>query len=357
MKNLIRRILKENEESSEFSWVDDIIRDYDYSNLSPGQLWYRANYGPIKTLKKTIMTEIATDFNDIEVRGDKIILIAKDGFCDLKDLFTDRENVVQYGRVNSWLVEKMTCDDIDYWEPYSDTYGKWLSDIWKDAVLPNKNLYEHILEHIKKEYVVPDNYNPKQLDIFGELPKKRELYYLEDLMSGNRERLLDEEYFNWLKEHPNELGKLIDDEDDFLELKRELSWAYDEAYNVAARDEIYESIKDEITDNFGLGEWSKFTLKNGKEAQVLKFDITDVFEATINEYFENCFSWCLSGNENVDNPEEYCDSCHDFDYYSFKNFYSKMLDDSDGKWSPRFNEYPSSSEVIVYFADSVYSRF
>ena len=67
------------------------------------------------------MKDMASNFNDIEVSGDRIILIAEDGFCDFKEFFTDRENVVQYGRVNSWLVEKMFCNDDDYWEPYSNT--------------------------------------------------------------------------------------------------------------------------------------------------------------------------------------------------------------------------------------------
>lgn len=356
MKNLIRRILKENEEDSEFSWVDDIIKDYDYSNLAPGQLWYRANYGPVKTLRKNIMKDMASNFNDIEVSGDRIILIAEDGFCDFKEFFTDRENVVQYGRVNSWLVEKMFCNDDDYWEPYSDTYSDWDGDIWEDMVIPNKKLYEYILNQFKKEYVVPNNFNPKQLDIFGNLPKSREIHFIEDLISNDKERLLDEDYFNWLKEHPKELGKLIKDDDIFIDLKRELSWAYDDAYNTAARDEIYKSIKEEITDNFGEGQWSRMPIR-GREREVLKFDITNVFEDTINEYFENCFSWCLSGNEDIDNPEEFCDTCHDFEYYSFKDLYAKMLDDNDVEWSPRFNEYPSSDEIKEYFDESVYSRF
>ena len=146
--------------------------------------------------------EVASSFGDIEVSGDKILLITEDGFCNFKNFFTDRDSV-QYGRVNSYLVEKIFCDeDGDYWEPYSETYSKWYDDVWEDMVIPNKKLYEYISKYFKEEYVIPNEYNPKQLDIFGELPKSRKIYSIEDLMLDEGKRILDEEYFIWLKEHP-----------------------------------------------------------------------------------------------------------------------------------------------------------
>jgi hypothetical protein len=356
MKNLIRKILKENVDDSDFSWVDDVISNHDYSNLEPGQFWYLANYGPIKSLKKMVPFEVASSFGDIEVSGDKILLIAEDGFCNFKNFFTDRDSV-QYGRVNSYLVEKIFCDeDGDYWEPYDDTYSKWYDDIWEDMVIPNKKLYEYISKYFKEEYVIPNEYNPKQLDIFGELPKSRKIYSIEDLMLDEGKRILDEEYFIWLKEHPEKLGRLIANERVFIDLKRDLGWSYDDAYNTAARDNIYKAIKNEITDNFGEGQWSNFVMRGG-EHQVLKFDITNVFTETVNNYFNNCFEWCLRDSSNVENPEEYCDHCHDFEQYKFRDLYSDMLENESEKWSPRFSEYPDGSDIEMYFEESLYNRF
>ena len=355
MKNLIKRILKENEENMDLGWVQDII-DTRKLNIPPGHLWYYANYGSAKnsTLKKNIIYQLASEFRDIEIKDTQIILKIN-SFCDFKHCFTGSDNSVQYGRVNSWLVEKIFCEEDDWWEPYHDTYGKWLTDIWEEMVLPDKKLYDHIIKHIKEIYVTPDSYNPKQLDIYGNLPKKRDIYYVQDLMSGGKDRILDDEYFEWLKNNPKALGELIDDDDNLIDLKRDLAFAYDDAYNGVARDNIYSSIKEEITDIFGEGNWESENDDRGRTRQFLKFDITDIFKTTVNNYFEYCFEWCLRGRE-LEDPEEYCDSCAEFEHYAFIELYAQQLDNSDQLWSPRFDEYPSRKEVFPYFSDSVYDR-
>jgi hypothetical protein len=301
------------------------------------------------------MKDIASNFNDIQVDGDRIFLLTN-GLCDFKVYFTDRDNAVQYGRVNSWLVDKMFCEEDDYWEPFTETYSDWYSEIWLDSVFPEKELYQYVLNYFKKEYVTPDNYNPKQLDIFGELPEKRNVIFIPDLMSNEKERILDNEYFDWLKEHPKELGSLINKNKNFIELKRELAWAYDDAYNTAARDNIYNTIKEEVEDNFGGSSWVRLDGPNGRRIQRLKFDITKIFASVVNEYFDSCYRFCLN-DRMVEDPEDYCDSCHDFEYSYFIDLHSRFLHERDDDWSPRFDEYPGSDEVRTYFSDSVYSRF
>jgi hypothetical protein len=354
MKNLIRKILRE--EFDDFDWVGDLIDNVETVEIPAGILWYRANYGKSKSvnLKKRIMPILASEFSDINLEGDRIMMTV-DGFCDFTGFFKNDDNLTQYGIVNSWLVEKIFCDENNWWEPYNDTYGSWFNDVWLEGVVGNNKLYEYILKHIKKEYVIPDNYNPKQLDIFGNLPEKREIYYVEDLMSGGKERLLDNEYFNWLTENPESLGRLIDDDDTFLELKREFGWAYDSAYNVATTDNIYKSIKEAITDVFGQPIEGTTTNEKGRTKYFLKFDITDLFEGVINDYFYGCFEHCLN-NRKVENPEEYCDDCHDFDSYLFKSLFENMLTENGQLWSPRFDEYPSRKEVLPYFEEDVYDR-
>lgn len=338
MKNLIKKILKESEKE----WWEYVADDFN-PDLLPGQLWWKFKNSGLGDAAG-VYNLIADSFFDLHVENNNIFLEIK-SYCDFSVLFRDDDR--SYNIITESLMEVMYCKDDDFWEPYSDTYGSWYDDIWMSTVLDNEKIYKYILDYFKY-YVTPENYNPKQLDIFGNLPEKRKIYRVKDLRNQNgKQVVLDAEYFSWLKENPKELGKLIFT--DFRDLRNELAWAYDSAYNTAARDEIHDTVEKTIETRLGVME----TYNNG-----YRVNITKLFVDTIDEFFNFCFDDCKrwAGNRAVD-PLEFCDNCHDFQEGKFIDFFSEFLGSDNKKWYPNFDEYPDHDKVSEWFFDDIQSRF
>ena len=336
--------LNESEEDG-FGWVRDLEIE---SDLTPAQILLRYESFPVEV----VGPYIAGQFKDVEYRGGKLYFIA-DGWCDFVNLFDD--NSGGYNRVNRYLAKNVLCDD-DYWEPYSasDLIGReWKSNVW-DLVTENGEAVNLVLDHIKEHYVVPEDYNPKQLDIFGELPKEREIYEI-----GGR--VLDTQFFNEISQDLNYLGDLIDDEDIFEELKRELGWAYANSYNAAVTNDIYNSTTDSIVDLFG----SNYQWENGD----LVFEATDLILSTIEEIISDCWSdnrryYDPERHKEDDQTDEegfeiFAEECIDkpFDNYSwFLNVYEERLRDYGGELNPSFSDYATSSEMKEYFLEDLQGR-
>jgi len=348
MRNLIKKILKE---SDDLDWIRDIEVETD---LTPAELKMRYDNIPFGVFSKYI----AGQFRDIYLEGGKLFLYLKD-FSEFVDLF--KEDRGGDGYVNRYLAKLILAED-DFWEPYYD-FVDWLNDVW-DMVTNDEELLQYIKEYIKKNYVVPKNYNPDQLDVFGNKPKKLNINNIDG-------RILDVDFFNEIIQDNDYLGELIETEPMFEDLKLELKWAYESAYNTAARDEVYLSTVGSIRDIFGDGEWTSFENIRGHTENMLKFDVTNLIIEVVENSIDNCLEECrkyfdVSKHYEVDEHgseeeafEEFCEECvdHPFDNFGdFISFYSDLLDNSNDLLNPRYDEYPNDSVIVKYFPEDVYSR-
>ena len=331
MRNLIKKILRE---SDDFGWIRDIEVDTD---LTPAQIKMRYDAFPLEVVGPNM-----PGFRDIHWEGGKLILYV-DHWEDFALLFADNDSS-QYGYITKWLAEKVLAED-DYWEPYSDVVYDWMDQVW-DMVTDNEELLNYIKKYIKEG------------DFIGQ-----ELEYDEDPdMGGFREdMLLDDDL----------LGELIKDEDIFEDLKRELTWAYENAYNNAARENVWKAAYGELKDIFGKGEWTSFENGRGQTRHMLKFDVTTLVMETVEKEIDNCIEGCKRyfdperhyDEEDHDSEaeafDEFCTECHDFpftEYGEFISFYKDYLYEWDELLNPRFDEYPDDKDIAEYFVDDVYGR-
>lgn len=338
----LRKIIKEELEG--FEWIQDIVPDTD---LELGQLWLRYDGFGKHNFDYIIRLLEKTYFNDIRVEGDKVYLIT-DGYCDFTDLFDSRDTS-QYGYVNEYLAEKIFCDE-DFWEPYYDVVYNWVYQVWE--IVENKpELSQYIVKHIEENYM-------------GEEVTDKTI---ED---GYDERPIDKEYLTWLSNNLSELGDLIDDEDIFSDLKDELRWAYESAYNTASIDEVYNAAIGEIKGVFGDGQWeSKVVRKMDGEVtrHEMVFDISSIIIDVINDFFNTCTEGCRTyfdidrhveeGETEEEAFENFCTECWDLPSSSFLGMYSYLMSEyGHDTWNPRFSEWPGQKEIEYHFEESVYGR-
>ena len=294
------------------------------SDLTPAQILYRYGSFPVEV----VGPYIAGQFWDIEYRNGRLFFIA-DGWCDFVEMFED--NGRGYNYMNSYLAKAVLCDD-DYWEPYSssDLIGReWVSNVW-DLVTDEPKALEYV-----KNYIREGDYIGQELED-GEI-------FTEDM-------LLDDDL----------MGTLIDNEEVFDDLKRELGWTYASSYNNAVSNSIYNTATDSIIDLFGEPTW---------EGEKLVFDATDLILSTI----EKKISDCWDDNKNYYDPERhkeedqtdeegfetFAEECVDkpFDNYSwFINLYSEFLKENGDELGPHFGDYATNSEMKEYFLDDLQGR-
>jgi len=355
LRNLIKKILKESED--DFGWVEDLVStDFDYE---PGAIYYK--FGKSKEVRGYILKKVVDGFRDLKLVGDRVILEV-DGWCDFADLFYDDRRGSE-GYVNRYLAKQMLCEDgEDWWEPYSSSdlipRREWKNTLWNDYVMGNEKVIKKILDNIRKNYVSDVNYNPKQLDIFGELPKKQNVVKIKG-------RVLDTDYFYELTQDLDELGDLIDEEEEFEDLKNELRWAYADAYNTAARDQIWEAVKGKIEAEFGTSKWLKKDIQKPSGVVIrhyMEFDITNLFWSSTFNFFDHCLNSRI-GKESVQDYtlEELQDNFEEcmtpaYEYSNFLEFYSVLLDENNDEFNPRFQDYPDDDDILEYFTESVMNR-
>jgi len=326
------------EELTDFNWMNQIEPKTD---LKIGQLWLR--YDGINSYNAPFFNKLLENqFGDIMIKGDKVYMIV-DGYCELYPLFKDNDSS-RYGYINRSLAEQILCEN-DYWEPYDDTVWDFGNQVW-DIFVEEPKLYKHL-----KEYIIDNGYLGEETE------------------DG-------EEFIEEFLDMPNVMGNLIENDDLFVDVKREMIWAHNSAYNTAARDEIWESTFGAIKDIFGEGYWESYTVqKLGGVAtrHRLYFDITHMFHDFINEALDSCFDSCrdyfdpskyegMYGTEkdqfeSEDEAfEDFCEECWEFDGYHFSDYYMEYQENYGDLLNPSFNEHPDDQKVREYFIEDFYNR-
>ena len=336
MKNL-RKIIKE--EIDDFDWIRDIQVDTD---LTPAQVYNR--YGNITF--DVSGQYIASQFNDLALEGDKIYLYAS-GWEDFVNLFEDCDG--GYGYMCRGLAKLVLSED-DYWESYYDVIGNWENDVWS-IVESNPDMLDYVVKHLRETYVgnAEVEYDEEEVTLSDEL--------LDELVKTNR----------------STLGQIINESGDLEELKRELSWSYENGYNNSARNNIWESAYEAIKDLVGEGDWITIQNNRGDNVSKIKFNVTDLVIDSVKGEIERCFDDCnrywdeerhydpidTEFNSLEEAYEDYC-QCNDkpFEEHSyFLDFLSSHLYETSEQLNPRYDEYPDSDEIAEYMKEDIYGRF
>jgi len=324
MMKSLKKIIRE--EIDDLQWIHDIKVETD---LTPAQIYLRYD----GMFPSKLVLPYLKDLNDVVWNGDKLLL-KLDSMYDFHQLFVDDDR--GYHHINSYLAQQLFDDD-SYWEPYFDIVQDWGVEVW-ERVMDNEKILKYI-----QEYVLENEFE-EAFD--GPLTK-------EMVMDGN------------------ELGELIEDHIDFEDLKMELTWAYEEAYNIAARDDIYEAAYGAIEEIFGKGEWSTVRNNRGRVEQVITFDISNLAVDVLYEDIVSCFDSCRKwfnpenhidvdeGETELEAFERFCEECIEVPYVehgSFLDFYREFLYNNSELLNPRYQGWPDDDKIDEYFEESVYGR-
>lgn len=240
-------------------WDEDPLDIFDF------YIWYKAFGSETVDILKDHSVVIDIQFSDTFNVGDKIYL-RTDGLCDFKKLFKYDDD--------EHMAEKLYCDE-DWFEMWD--FSPTFEESWDTL---NKKCIEYIKSHLKETFLnkkitleEPDDLE----EYLDEVPEEYEGERTITLTSDKIDKLSD-----------NELKTLIENGDEFEDnLRYEITWAYESAYNNVGTNEISNKLTREIEDVFGKGEWkSKTVKKNGKDVQSdeLIFDITSIYNEYINNY-------------------------------------------------------------------------
>ena len=227
-----------------YFYSDDIIKILRDSG-------WMEKYFTLNLYKDRITKEgrVISIFGDIKWEGDTPYLIL-DRWDEFQELFHSSDK---------YLVERVLGED--WAELYSIDRVDFMDEVWSE-------LDEKSLQHIK-DYIKDNGFIGRELD------------YDEDPDGGGlREDMLEDNDL---------LGELINDEDMFDELKRELSNFYRWAYEGAAEDELFKSLKDDIESLLGSeGEWDmvKSKKEGGSDRHILKFDVSNIFMDILERFVE-----------------------------------------------------------------------
>jgi hypothetical protein len=293
--------------------TDNIYQEDDYSYNSV--LKFLLENDP--SLLNSIVKE---HFSDIEIRPDGYYL-RLDNLEELSEFFkTSGRN---YN--DSDIVKKVMGED--YWEPYSNT----VYDVYDDIIneLNDKNLNElslKILEIAGNQELSLDDY---QSNLFEELSDENGLFMITE---SNVMDIIDD------STSMNELFTDI-----LSDLKNQLQWLGDNAYNQAYSDEVYDNIWYELSTIFeGRQDWVSKQNKDGKTIYNPYVKIRDLYGDLI---------------KFLDEYSNYNTTFYDF--YTYISMKTSWMDNFDELLSFRDPEYPDSRKVSEYinefFIDSLHN--
>lgn len=275
-----------------------------------------------------------SNMNDVRLNEDGTVDLLCDGWYDFIDWFYDGS--IGYSHSNPRYVAKNILGEDNDWEPYYDVVNNWTDQVWDN--LNNKGI-EIVKNHIK-ETIIPTNveFNPESLDMDADNFETNEDSYV----------TLTPEILDSLSE--SDLGMLI--KDYFDDLKSEMTWAYEGAYNNAAKDEWYEEYTDAIIDILKNDNprWEKTGIvkthrykSNGEDKEYQNEE--EILILPNIDFFNLVDRWV---NENKDYEQEF--------QYNFIATVGNSLSESGEQLSPDPSEWPDSNKVAEYFNDDLSGR-
>jgi hypothetical protein len=259
------------------------------------------------------MLDAMPDQEDIIEKGENFIKV----FPELSKLFeTNTRNYPTRDIVKSVLGE-------DWWEPYSDTVDDVYDDIIKELTDKNKNLLaERIIELVGNQELSLEEYNTP---------------LFEDISDKDGRFIITE----------SNVMDIIDDEDSMMsllngelnEVKSQLYWLGDEAYNNAYNDMVYGEVFHELSTYFeGRHDW--VSVKRGEKTVYTPYiKIKNLYADVLN--FLNAYK---KYTENL------------FYYGGYTSMIKQYMEDEDEWLTLRLPDYPDNSKVVEYINDGFPDR-
>ena len=277
---------------------------------------------------------------DVRMNEDGSVDLICDGWSDFVDWFASggRDTDYQY-------IAKQVLGEDDIFEPYYDVVSDrdWYDSVWDIA---NKETIQYVRNYIKEKFLL----SGATLTI-----DTREIadYIPEEWVNEDDDEIeLTAERLDEISD--DGIGHMIEEIDDFDDLKDEMKYAYGDAYNSAARHGYYEAYTDAILKTLGGGNprWEATGKKivhkyksdgeeKSYESNEERFVIPDI------SFFEWVTNWA---NDNKDYNDE-------FQYGSFIDTVGNQLSEQGDPLSPHVNDWPDSDDVEKDFNEIVTDRF
>ena len=245
--------------------------------------------------------------DDIRIQDGKVVLIVNDR-SDYAFLF-DEESTA----------ENILGEDGLDWTPYDDVIYDWYDQVW--GCMEPKSI-ELVKEWIKKNV---GEYENDEGDIID----------------------LGDTYLNEIDD--DDLGKIIDEYDEFEELKKELSWAYDSAYDSVAQSDIINSTQNQLEEYLGnyVGYEPVKLSKNRYNKETGNYE---KYEYSDYIYLYN------AGDSLYDMLYEYAATNWGYPV-DYNTYFRSLLKESDPKkLYIDTDSYPDSGEVCKYFNEDLPDR-
>jgi hypothetical protein len=259
----------------------------------------------IKYIMESNLGDVKID--DIKFVDNRPVLVVNDR-ADYSFIFYDED-----------LAERILGEDGIDWEPYHDVVSNWYDDVWSCV---NSKSLELVKDWIR-------GHVPNFEDEDGETVE------LNDTFLSNIDG--------------NDLGRMIDEFDEFEELKSEMKWAYDDGYNSEAQSLIYEDVYDKLSEYLG-----KYLNYEKIETDGRRFNKdTQKYETYKIQNFHYLY----------DLGDLFYDTLYDYAFtnlgytHDYNTYYSTLLNDSEiRKLYIDTDNYPSHSKVCEYFNDALSGR-
>jgi hypothetical protein len=282
------------------------------------------------------------NMGDVRMNGDGTVDLICNGYEDFIDWFYDGS--IGYSGSNPKYVAKIMFSDDDFWEPFRDVVpnNEWYSTVWDNV---NENNFQEVIKYMT-EKVLQDNKITVDASSFdGE--KKYASWIKKDNIDDSSFYLTKNRL---LKISKDDLGSIIEENDDLEELKDNLKWAYEQAYNDASRDKYYNAYTEEIYETLSTNSEPRWE-NTGKKKKVTRKD------GTFYEYDEQVFIIPKIGffslvkqwvDENIGYETEF--------QYNFIDTVQNYLSEYNDLLSPDPSEWPDDDVVEKYFNDAIVDR-
>jgi hypothetical protein len=260
------------------------------------------------------------DMYDVRLNPDGTVDLICDGLSDFVSWFYDG-SVGRGGGNPKYMAEKLFNEE-DFWEPYNDIVQDFVDDVWNN--ISEENL-KYIKTLIKEKYL-----DGIQID-------KTDYESISDLKSDDDLITLTPEILDFMLD--DDIGKLVDNE--FEDIKNELTWAYDSSYNQAAIDIWYNEYSDAIFETLESkkGEYVASNKKDKNGNDIFVYEIKNI------NFFGLIDNWVVQNKEYET----------EFQYSNFIDTIQNYLYESD-LLSPDPSEWPDSDVVEKYFNEQIQDR-